>query len=83
MLGIIRNCGIYNWRDTFLRLLPHDLLLTITAGYFGVKNFKIKKIGDVPWSACFVHVGTDLIVVFSLGYLTTNWVVRYWNARYR
>ncbi len=82
MLGIIKNENLYNWYNTVSKMLPSDLLLTFTFGYFVIRNFKIKKV-SVHWPACLVHSGTDLIVILSFGYFRTNWVVRYWNARCR
>ncbi len=81
MLGIVKN-ECYVWCDTISRLLPGDLLLVFTFGCLVMRDFKIKKV-SVPWSACFVHFGTDLIVVLSLGYLATNWVERYSNYRHQ
>lgn len=80
MLGIIRNKNYrgtqFLWRESlFLSFLEIS-----SFGYLTMENGKIVK-NKISWIPCLIYVGTDLIVILSLGYFCTNWTVRYWNAR--
>jgi len=42
-----------------------------------MENGKIVK-EKTPWIPFLLYLGTDLIVVLSLGYFCTNWIARYY-----
>lgn len=75
MLGIIRN-KFKPW-SAALRLLPEDFVEVFSLGYLVLVDFKISKY-KMTWWPCVLYLGSDLIVVLSLGYFTTNWANRYW-----
>jgi len=81
MLGIIRN-KFMPW-SVALRLLSGDFVEVFSLGYLTRENGKIRKHKVTYWWPCVLYLVTDLIVVLSLGHLTTNWTNRYWNARNR
>ena len=78
MLGIVKNKNSY---DDSLFLWHESLFLSFleisSLGYLTMENGKIVK-EKTPWIPFLLYLGTDLIVVLSLGYFCTNWIARYY-----
>ncbi len=75
MLRIIKNKS-RRFRAA-LQILPEEFVEVITFGYLTLDGFKIIK-WKVNWCCCLVFFGHHLVIVLSLGRLTTNWVERYY-----
>jgi len=75
MLGIVKNKNAI-WRNALL-LLKDDFVEVISFGYFTLDKFKIIK-WKINWGCSLVYFSHHFVIVFSLGYLTTNWLYMYW-----
>lgn len=80
MLGIIRNRFEWNTWTRALSHIPRYTIEVLSLGFFTIHRGKITQYGS-PWSSSLVHLGTNLVIILSLGYLHTNWIIKYWDAR--
>jgi len=78
MLGIIRNDDISPIGT--LKYLHERLFRVFTFGRYSLFR---RKINRSYWGFIIplIDLGNDIVVIFSLGYLTTDWIEKYCDVR--